>query len=885
MFAPIAPRLNPESASRDQSVKSDFLSIHHGTRKGVSLVLLAGFFCFGHGSTANAICGLDGAANELIRLVDDQAILSNGQQKLGRNSCMVCHLAGSGGPRNSFGSAVNTLLSVNDREDSVRQREAGRRMVDILLDLSSPNSPTFGELFQRGRLPPQLLIPDENPMPDLAPRVPVNVTVEQARQWVKETQSQSPFGILQLSRTLELSPETAGALAEFRGEMLILGLKTLAPEVAEALATSQAATLWLHSVTSVSPEVAASLAKTKGKLVLSGLSELSSVPLAEKLVSRPGALSFPFLTSISPEIAEVLAKSSKSLTLAGLTRVPLEVQEKLAQTPGALYLPNLQTLDSLPLAAKLTSGFVVLSQVEKISAEQAKLLPKAKGAASFFGGIVLPMAAVTPEVAAAFMPDPNGAVTSPVNLILVGDGPLSDDAFRTLLQSRISLTLPHLGKLSSNQKRILSELSTERKTQPGLPPLAPLILPGVKELDLTFLAQRLVGGGNGFVGVQGNRGITTLSAEVAAALGSLPDHVRKLPDGTEVAQPTGSLNFPGLDYLAPETARLLLRKRWLEISLPSLEDLSLETIRLMARQTSRLTLGLSTLPAEFAGAFAEMPMVQPMAGDSLSFPCLTELSPEAARILVTSLNRGFRDVPNGKFSNSPRLSLGGVSGFATLAPELAVELAKYEGNLAIEGLGELPDESAAALANFPGPYLFLSGPGVEKLSPAAAESLAKASAILQIPLRQLDSKSLAERIVRQRGNSTLYNLEIVSNEAATALSQSSGFLNIRKLRVLESPDLARRFLADPSSGGITLPVLDTISAEAAGIIATSTKPLFLGLTVIDSTEVATALANARQRVTLPRLRAATADVMKILSASEKIKLPEEPPYLLSTESN
>jgi hypothetical protein len=416
-------------------------------------------------------------------------------------------------------------------------------MVDILLDPSSPTSPTFGELFQSGRLPPQLLIPDEDPMPEVPPRAPVNVTVEEAKQWVKETESQSPFGILQLSRTLELSAETAGALAEFRGEMLILGLKTLTPEVAEALATSQAATLWLPSVTSVSPEVAASLAKTKGKLVLSGLSELSSVPLAEKLVSRPGALSFPFLTSISPEIASVLAKSSRSLTLAGLTRVPLEVQEKLAQTPGALYLPNLKSLDSMPLATKLTSGFVVLSQLEKISAEQAKLLPQAKGAASFFGGIFLPMAAVTPEVAAAFKPDPNGAITSPVNLTLVGDGPLSDDAFRTLLQSRVTLVLPHLEKLSPNQKRILSELSTERKTQPGLPPLAPLILTGVTELDSTFLAQRLVGGGIGFVGVQGNQGITSLSAEVAAALGSLPDNVQKLADGTEVVQPSGSLNF------------------------------------------------------------------------------------------------------------------------------------------------------------------------------------------------------------------------------------------------------------------------------------------------------------------------------------------------------
>ena len=90
------------------------------------------------------------------------------------------------------------------------------------------------------------------------------------------------------------------------------------------------------------------------------------------------------------------------------------------------------------------------------------------------------------------------------------------------------------------------------------------------------------------------------------------------------------------------------------ISLPALEEVSLETVRLMASQTSQLTLGIPALPTEFAGVFAEIPTRQPMAGDNISFPNLADLSPEAARILVTSLNRGFREVPSGfgKFSNS-----------------------------------------------------------------------------------------------------------------------------------------------------------------------------------------------------------------------------------------
>jgi hypothetical protein len=121
------------------------------------------------------------------------------------------------------------------------------------------------------------------------------ITVAQARELVQKVEAESRFGILQLSRTDEITPEVAEALAEFRGEMLILGLKSLSPEVATALAKSQAANVWLHSVTSVSPEASEAISKLRGHLVLTGLAELDSAPLAEKLAARPGALSFPYL--------------------------------------------------------------------------------------------------------------------------------------------------------------------------------------------------------------------------------------------------------------------------------------------------------------------------------------------------------------------------------------------------------------------------------------------------------------------------------------------------------------------------------------------------------------------------------------------------------------
>lgn len=229
------------------------------------------------------------------------------------------------------------------------------------------------------------------------------------------------------------------------------------------------------------------------------------------------------------------------------------------------------------------------------------------------------------------------------------------------------------------------------------------------------------------------------------------------------------------------------------------------------------------------------------------FPNMRDLSPEAARILVTSLNRGVEDRGYTRISKSPTFYFGSdfgfaASGFPTLSPALAVELAKYEGILAIQRLGELPDESAAALAKVPG--------------------------VLQIQLRELDSVSLAQWFAHQI-NSTLSNLETVSQQVAPASSQYKQFFNLRALTVMESPELARRFVDSTTSGnGITLPARSTLSAEAAEILAAGSKSRYLGMMVIESSAVAWAFANSKQEVKLPRLRAATPEVIEILEARE-----------------
>jgi hypothetical protein len=826
-------------------------------------------------SDAHAICGLDDAVREqLLSVEDPQAVRSLSMKVHLYGTCAACHLARYGGPRNEFGSAVNMLLTRRDREDPARQREVGRRMKDILANPSMPNSPTFGELFQQGRFPASSLVNREPPLPEAEPVASESVTVEQAKQMVEDIEAESFFGILQLSRANEISLEVAETLAKFRGDTLILGIGSLSPEVAMALASSRAANVWLHSITKVESEAAEVIAKLRGHLILTGLTELDCVPLAEKLAARPGALSFPYLRTITPEVAAALAKNNESLTLAGLTEVSSEAQEKLAKTIGSLSLPNLVSLQSISLAKKLASTSVLLPSIKELTVQQLEPMIGVKGQDSFWGAVYLPIDIITPEIAQAL-----AATSRSINLWLVGSQPLDDESLRTLLKSRCRITLIDLEELSESQISILSEELADTAYRQGVLGLAALSLPSIKKLDSAILAKTLAKTtGFNFYSV------TSISPEAAAALGNLPEQEFRGPDGRLELRPSGELNFPSLEELSPEIASLLLKKRWLSISFPSLREVLPESVRLMAQKSFRLNLGVPILYPEYADAVADIPTDMNMGGGYILFPSVTDIPLDSARILVASLNRGVETLGNGnvRISKSPKLYFGGdfgfpAGGFKTLSPELATELAKYEGILAIQGLRELPDESAAALASFPGPYLILSGAAAEKLSPAAAASLAEIPGVLQIQLRELDSITLAERFARQL-NWTLSKLESISKEAAPALSQYQPFFEVRGLRVLDSLDIARRLVEGTTGGNsITLPALSELSPEAARILTSGDKPLHLGLTVIDSAEVARALAQSRSKVSLPRLRAATAKAIEILKLGEQnlYVLPEE----------
>lgn len=629
---------------------------------------------------------------------------------------MVCHVAGRSGPRTEYGNAINVLLTGADRFSPARKLEAGRRVSDIPADPALPDSPTFGDLIAQGFFPAPLAGADLPPGRKISAKPSENVTVERARELVQKAGAESDvFKILQLSRTYEVSPEAAGALAEFRGEMLILGLKSLSPEVAQALAKSQANTLWLHSVTSVSPEAAEIIARLPGKLLMTGLARLDSVALAEKLAKRPGTLSLPYLKQIKPEIAAALGRNERGLALTGLGDIPPEVQDKLAEAVGYLALPNLRSLDSMPLTRKLASARTIfLPRVERLSVEQAKLIAATKR--PLILGNLLSLAAMTPEVATVFAENPFGNA-----LALAGLGPISATAFETLVKSPWYLELTDVEAISPKQVRILDDALKGGKVRPPLQSFwgGKFSAPKLKKLDSALLAETLFRSGSRFASV------TEISPEAAGALGGLKGAY--------------GLSFPSLEELAPETAELMMRRSWGGISLPALRKVSLETVRSLVKQTSGLTLGITSMSPKLALVFGEMASNEgALGGGQLSFPCLNDLSPEAARILVKSLTRGDYSTFGGR-NKSPQLFFGGNIANASISPklmpELATELAKYQGRLGLNGLTEISEESAVALSAYSGPMLDL---GLRVLgSPAVAQALVRSKAQREVGLYSL----------------------------------------------------------------------------------------------------------------------------------------------------
>jgi hypothetical protein len=467
----------------------------------------------------------------------------------------------------------------------------------------------------------------------------------------------------------------------------------------------------------------------------------------------------------------------------------------------------------------------------------------------FLGGTFLPLAVMSEEVATVFANNPlAGRLT-------LGAGPISDSAFKILVESRVRIELPDTASLSDEQVRIMAA-AVDRVPGGPFGTRSKFSLPMVTTLDSALLAETLLRSSDGLSGV------TSISPAAAEALGRIPE--------AAAGKPNVGFNFPSLEELSPETARLLMNRRWAGISLGAREAAP-ETVRRMVRQSSNVSLGLTAITPEVAAAFGEMASdTVSLGGGTLAFPRLSELSPEAARALVTALNRG-EEVPTfGGLNRTPQLFIGGrgLAGIAPpLTPALARELARYRGRLSIAGLrGELSPEAAAALQAYRGPSIDLSGPAIDRLSPETAAELAKIPVKLDLPLRVLDSVPLAKKLAGQSSLS-LNDLTVLSDEAAQALARHERDLSLNGLTTLSAE--AAKALSQHQALGLRLNGLTTLSEEAAKALAQSKGLLSLnGLTTL-SADTAQSLGQHQGDLSLAGLTRLSAEAAKALAVADK----------------
>jgi hypothetical protein len=142
-----------------------------------------------------------------------------------------------------------------------------------------------------------------------------------------------------------LTPEKARELAKRHAVLTLLKVTSLSPEVAENLVTPYLDTfLTLPAVETIDADAAAKLSVRRGYLRLWGITSLTP-ETAASLVGSPGQrLDVTGVRAISPEVAGALIRGKRDALGLGLPTLPTAIAEILAEFPGELWFPHLETL-------------------------------------------------------------------------------------------------------------------------------------------------------------------------------------------------------------------------------------------------------------------------------------------------------------------------------------------------------------------------------------------------------------------------------------------------------------------------------------------------------------------------------------------------------------
>lgn len=172
-----------------------------------------------------------------------------------------------------------------------------------------------------------------------------------------------------------LTPEKARELAKRHAVLTLLKVTSLSSEVAENLVTPYLDTfLTLPAVETIDADAAAKLSVRRGYLRLWGITSLTP-ETAAALVGSPGQrLELTGVRDISPEVAGALIRGKREALGLGLPTLPTAIAEILAEFPGELWFPHLETLSREAAGALSKHRAAIDLGPARISAEVAETL-------------------------------------------------------------------------------------------------------------------------------------------------------------------------------------------------------------------------------------------------------------------------------------------------------------------------------------------------------------------------------------------------------------------------------------------------------------------------------------------------------------------------------
>lgn len=333
----------------------------------------------------------------------------------------------------------------------------------------------------------------------------------------------------------DITPAAVRELRSYGGMITLAGVTQPSSALLAALdgfgGDDWGTALELPAVKELSPEVAAALARTKCLVIVPALDALS-VAAARALAAHEGV----------------------GIVLGGLTRLDPETAAALATLKSlqGMLLPDLEVLDSVPLAARLAKqDHVFLPKVKRLPPEIARALAPNEGgelalpgletlpidvaailAASTFFGITLPPA-IEPEPAAA-LAGHNGP------LIVPGPQPPRAATATALARHPGEIRLPGITMLPADVAAALE------------PHAGVLVCTRLAELSPAAAAALAKHRGGLWLG-----GLTTIDPQAARLLASCP----------------GPLALPDLRSVSPRALAALVEKE--DVELPPRESLQL----------------------------------------------------------------------------------------------------------------------------------------------------------------------------------------------------------------------------------------------------------------------------------------------------------------------